>query len=50
MCDKCDQLDKAIAQYRRVSKQGFDPLTNERIKDAIDEMERRKVSLHPLVA
>ena len=38
MCDKCDDLDKAIAPYRRVGKQGFDPLTNDRIKEAVSEM------------
>jgi hypothetical protein len=46
MCDKCVEIDKAIAQHRRVVKQGFDPLTNVRINEAIDEMERRKVALH----
>jgi hypothetical protein len=49
MCDKCRELDKAIAQYRKMIKQGSDPATNERIQDGIFEMERRKAALHPLV-
>jgi hypothetical protein len=50
MCDECVEIDKALTQYRRISKPGFDPLTNERIKEAISDMERRKAVLHPLVA
>jgi hypothetical protein len=46
MCEKSDDLDKAIAQYRRIGKQGFDPLTYDRIKEAVAEMERRKVAVH----
>jgi hypothetical protein len=48
MCAKCVEIDKAIAQYLRISKQGLDPLTTSRIKEAIAEMERRKAALHPV--
>jgi hypothetical protein len=50
MCDKCHELDKAIAQYRKMSEQASDSLTKEQIQDGIYEMERRKAALHPLVA
>jgi hypothetical protein len=47
MCDECIGIDKALAQFRRASKQGFDPLTNDRLQKAIADMERRKAALHP---
>ena len=46
MCEKCDELDKKISRYAEFLRQGLDPVTSERIKEAIDEMRRRKTSLH----
>jgi len=49
MCDECIEIDKAIFKFREVTRQGFDQLTTDRIKEAIAEMEQRKVTLHSLV-
>ena len=43
MCDKCVELDKTIAQYYKFLRQGFDTLTTDRIKEAVADMERRKI-------
>lgn len=48
MCDKCLDIDKAISKFREVIRQGFDPLTTNRVNDAIAEMEQRKIMLHPM--
>jgi hypothetical protein len=46
MCEKCHDLDKKIARYTELLRQGLDPLTSGRIKEAIKEMQQRKVALH----
>jgi hypothetical protein len=46
MCDKCVELDETIAKYCSFVSKVFDTLTQDRIKQAIAEMEARKVSLH----
>ena len=46
MCDECAQLDKVISQHLRMLRQGFDPLTIERINEAVVDMERQKAALH----
>jgi hypothetical protein len=46
MCKKCDELQKQIAQYQRFLNQIFDPLTQERWKAAVAELEKRKAELH----
>jgi hypothetical protein len=48
MCDKCLYIDKAIHKFSEVARQGFDPLTTDRMKAAIAEMEQRKAALHPM--
>jgi hypothetical protein len=48
MCDKCLNIDDAISKFREVIRHGFDPLTTDRIKEAIAEMEQRKIMLHPV--
>jgi hypothetical protein len=40
------ELDKKISHYREFQKQRFDPLTEERIKSLIAELEQRKASIH----
>ena len=48
MCDECVDLDKTISRYRDINRNGFDPLTTERINKAIEEMEQRKLTLHSM--
>jgi hypothetical protein len=46
MCEKCDDLDKKISRYAEFLRQGLDPVTSERIKEAIKEMQKHKTALH----
>jgi hypothetical protein len=46
MCDRCQQLESKIQQYRRFVTQGLDALTVERIKGLILELEQRKEAMH----
>jgi hypothetical protein len=43
MCEKCERLNTAISRYRRFIAGGvLDPLTTERIKALIHELQQRK--------
>jgi hypothetical protein len=46
MCKQCDELQKQIAQYQRFLAQNLDPLTNERMKAAVLELEKRRAEVH----
>ena len=46
MCEECVKLENKIAHYQRFLKQRYDPLTEERIKQAVQELEQQKASLH----
>jgi hypothetical protein len=46
MCEQCQNLQKQIIHYRQFLKQRFDPLTEERIKAMIAELEQRKEAMH----
>jgi hypothetical protein len=46
MCDKCLELDRKIAHYRKLASAISDPLTAERIASLIEAMEARKLQLH----
>jgi hypothetical protein len=46
MCEQCQNLQKKIQHYRWFTAQGFDPLTIERIKAMIQELEQRLQVLH----
>jgi hypothetical protein len=46
MCIECDVLQKQIMRYRGLEKSGFDVFTVERIKELIEDLKRRKDSLH----
>ena len=46
MSERCDELQKQIDKYSQFLQQGFDPLTEERIKAAIAELEERKAALY----
>ena len=45
MCDQCDQLQKKISHFREFLGK-FDPLTDDRMKAMIVELERRKDAMH----
>jgi hypothetical protein len=47
MCDKCDEIDKAIERYQRITRSISDDLTLERAKQLIAEMQAQKAALHP---
>jgi len=49
MCDKCDELDEKIANYRRFTA-GSDPLTAKRIAALIEDLRKMRESLHPTAA
>jgi hypothetical protein len=42
MCEQCEILQKQIDQYNRFLLHRFDPLTEERLKAALLDLERRK--------
>jgi hypothetical protein len=46
MCEQCDKLQREIDRYHRLMSQLFDPLTKERFKVAVTELEERKAKLH----
>jgi hypothetical protein len=46
MCDQCDKLEEKICHYRLFLNQRFDPLTEERIRAAIADLERQKGRFH----
>lgn len=49
MCDRCDDLDKKIAQYRRLSEAIGDLTTIDRFREIVWKMQAEKVALHPAV-
>ena len=46
MCEQCQNLQKQIIHYRQFLNQRFDPLSEERIKAMIFELERRIEAMH----
>jgi hypothetical protein len=46
MCEECEKLREKITHYRQFLKQRFDPLTEERMKQVIADLERRKKAMH----
>jgi hypothetical protein len=47
MCDKCDELDRKIEHYNRISGSINDQLTIDRIKELVEQMWALKAALHP---
>jgi hypothetical protein len=47
MCEKCIELDKKIAQYRRVASSITDRLTIDRLNKVIKDTTAEKAKLHP---
>jgi hypothetical protein len=45
MCEVCTKIDDQIRHYGTFLKQRFDALTEERIKETIQELERRKAAI-----
>jgi hypothetical protein len=46
MCDQCDKLEEKISHYRLFLTRGFDPLTEERIRALIANLEQQKERMH----
>jgi hypothetical protein len=47
MCDKCQEIEKKIARYRKLAYSVNDQLTIERLNELIKDMEAEKAKLHP---
>jgi hypothetical protein len=47
MCQQCDELQVRIDGFRRALTQRFDPLTTQRLKEGLAELETHKAALHP---
>jgi hypothetical protein len=45
MCEQCNKIQNQIAQYRRFLNHRFDPLTEERMKAAITELECKQKAI-----
>jgi hypothetical protein len=46
MCEECEKVQRKITRYRQFLKQRFDPLTEERMKQLVADLERRKKAMH----
>jgi hypothetical protein len=46
MCQECQELGQKIQRYRKITQQGFDRLTIERITALIQELERQLQAMH----
>ena len=47
MCTKCEELDKKIARYNRLSDSIGDLTSINRFREIVWEMEAEKAALHP---
>jgi hypothetical protein len=47
MCEKCVEIDKTIKRYRVIILSIGDPITIDRAKELIADLEAKKVDLHP---
>jgi hypothetical protein len=47
MCSKCQQLEKKIERYRKVTYSINDRPTIDRLNELIKDMEDEKAKLHP---
>jgi hypothetical protein len=47
MCEKCDEIDKAIARYKRLKDQILDSQATEAADRLIAKLEAAKAALHP---
>jgi hypothetical protein len=47
MCEKCVEIDKTIERYRAIIVSIGDPITVDRARELIADLEAQKVGLHP---
>jgi hypothetical protein len=47
MCDKCQELDRKIEHYRRLTERVPDQLLAEGLGKLIEDLEAQKVAFHP---
>jgi hypothetical protein len=47
MCEKCIRIDGQLATFRRFMHYPVDPLTAERLKSGVEDLEGLKKALHP---
>jgi hypothetical protein len=47
MCDKCDEIDKAIERHRRMQRTILDQITVDRTRQLIVDLETLESTLHP---
>ena len=47
MCEKCDELDEKIEQYRKILLSIGDQITVERLAGMIGDLRTQKETLHP---
>jgi hypothetical protein len=47
MCNECKKFEQRIGRYRVLAEQISDALTKERIGELIQELEQKKMALHP---
>jgi len=47
MCEKCVEIDKAVARYQGILLSIGDPVTVDRTRELIADLQAQKVALHP---
>jgi hypothetical protein len=47
MCEKCVEIDETIARYQKIQRSIGDPVTVDRAKELIAELQEQKAALHP---
>jgi hypothetical protein len=47
MCEKCVEIDKAMARYKRIKMQVVDRQATEAADRLIEKLEAEKAALHP---
>lgn len=47
MCEKCVEIDKTIVRYQRILLSIGDPVTVDRTKELIADLQAQEVALHP---
>jgi hypothetical protein len=47
MCEKCEEIDKTIVRYQRILLSIGDPVTVDRTKELIADLQAQKAALHP---
>jgi len=47
MCEKCVEINKTIVRYQRILLSIGDPVTVDRTKELIADLQAQEVALHP---